>query len=95
MMGGSMTSSVAPVYIVDDDSSVRESVGSLIRSAGWPVLAFGSAREFLDSRWASTPSCLVLDLDLPGMTGLELQQQLDPRFSVIFLTGRGDIFPRP
>jgi two-component system nitrogen regulation response regulator GlnG len=91
MMGGSMTSSVAPVYIVDDDSSVRESVGSLIRSAGWPVLAFGSAREFLDSRWASTPSCLVLDLDLPGMTGLELQQQLDPRFSVIFLTGRGDI----
>jgi DNA-binding NtrC family response regulator len=86
-----MTSSAAPVYVVDDDSSVRESVGSLIRSAGWPVEAFGSAREFLDSCWASTPSCLVLDLDLPGMSGLELQQQLDPRFSVIFLTGRGDI----
>jgi DNA-binding NtrC family response regulator len=86
-----MTSSVAPVYVVDDDSSVRESVGSLIRSAGWAVEAFGSAREFLDSRWASTPSCLVLDLDLPGMSGLELQQQLDASFSVIFLTGRGDI----
>jgi len=70
---------------------VRESVGSLIRSAGWPVEAFGSAREFLDSRWASRPSCVVLDLDLPGMSGLELQRKLDARFSVIFLTGRGDI----
>jgi DNA-binding NtrC family response regulator len=89
--GNGMTSSVAPVYVVDDDLSVRESVGSLIRSAGWPVESFGSAREFLDSRWARTPSCVVLDLDLPGMSGLELQQRLDARFSVIFLTGRGDI----
>jgi DNA-binding NtrC family response regulator len=86
-----MTSSAAPVYVVDDDLSVRESVGSLIRSAGWPVEAFGSARQFLDSRWASRPSCVVLDLDLPGMSGLELQRKLDARFSVIFLTGRGDI----
>jgi DNA-binding NtrC family response regulator len=86
-----MTSSAAPVYVVDDDLSVRESVGSLIRSAGWAVEAFGSARQFLDSRWASRPSCLVLDLDLPGMSGLELQRKLDARFSVIFLTGRGDI----
>jgi DNA-binding NtrC family response regulator len=86
-----MTSSAAPVYVVDDDSSVRESVGSLIRSAGWSVETFGSARQFLESRWASTPSCVVLDLDLPGMSGLELQRKLDARFSVIFLTGRGDI----
>lgn len=87
-----MTSSAAgPVYVVDDDSSVRESVGSLIRSAGWNVEAFGSARQFLDSPWANRPSCLVLDLDLPGMSGLELQDKLDARFSVIFLTGRGDI----
>jgi len=86
-----MTSSAAPVYVVDDDVSVRESVGSLIRSAGWPVEAFGSARKFLESRWASRPGCLVLDLELPGMSGLELQQKLDARFSVIFLTGRGDI----
>ncbi len=86
-----MTSSATPVYVVDDDLSVRESVGSLIRSAGWPVEAFGSARQFLDSRWASRPSCVVLDLDLPGMSGLELQRKLDARFSVIFLTGRGDI----
>jgi DNA-binding NtrC family response regulator len=55
------------------------------------VEAFGSARQFLDSRWASRPGCLVLDLELPGMSGLELQQKLDARFSVIFLTGRGDI----
>jgi DNA-binding NtrC family response regulator len=79
------------VYVVDDDASVRESVGSLIRSAGWPVEAFGSARQFLDSPWATKPGCVVLDLDLPGMSGLELQRMLDPRFSVIFLTGRGDI----
>ena len=86
-----MTASVAPVYVVDDDSSVRESVGSLIRSAGWPVESFGSARQFLESPWATQPGCVVLDLDLPGMSGLELQRMLDPRFSVIFLTGRGDI----
>jgi DNA-binding NtrC family response regulator len=79
------------VYVVDDDSSVRESVGSLIRSAGWPVEAFASARQFLESPWAAEPGCLVLDLELPGMSGLELQGKLDPRFSVIFLTGRGDI----
>jgi DNA-binding NtrC family response regulator len=86
-----MTSSAAPVYVVDDDLSVRESVGSLIRSAGWSVEAFGSARQFLDSHWANRPSCVVLDLDLPGMSGLDLQRKLDARFSIIFLTGRGDI----
>jgi DNA-binding NtrC family response regulator len=84
---------ITPVYVVDDDSSVRESVTSLIRAAGWPVEAFASGREFLSSRWATLPSCLVLDLELPDLTGLELQAQL-PRgdaFSIIFLTGRGDI----
>jgi len=86
-----MIFSAAPVYVVDDDSSVRESVGSLIRSAGWPVETFGSARQFLESRWAGQPGCVVLDVELPGMSGLELQRMLDPRFSVIFLTGRGDI----
>src|ERR1700690_928237 len=91
MKGEIMPSSAAPVYVVDDDSSVRESVGSLIRSAGWPVESFGSARQFLESRWVTQPGCVVLDLELPGMSGLELQRMLDPRFSVIFLTGRGDI----
>ncbi len=86
-----MTSSSEPVYVVDDDSSVRESLGRLVRSVGWPVETFSSAREFLDSRWASQPSCLVLDLQLPDLNGLELQGQLDPKFSIIFLTGHGDI----
>jgi DNA-binding NtrC family response regulator len=86
-----MNSSAAPVYVVDDDLAIRESVASLIRSAGWSVEAFGSARQFLDSRWAKRPSCVVLDLELPGMSGLELQRKLDADFSVIFLTGRGDI----
>ncbi|MGA3120726.1 MAG: sigma-54 dependent transcriptional regulator [Polyangiaceae bacterium] len=86
-----MNSVRAPVYVVDDDSSVRESVGRLVRSAGWPVEAFASAQEFLKSPWASHPSCLVLDLDLPGLSGLELQRQLDARFSIIFLTGHGDV----
>jgi DNA-binding NtrC family response regulator len=89
-----MTLSAVPVYVVDDDVSVRESVGSLIRSAGWPVETFGSAQEFLASRWAGQPSCLVLDVELPDLSGLELQRKLaraDAKFSIIFLTGRGDI----
>jgi DNA-binding NtrC family response regulator len=87
-----MTTSAAPVYVVDDDLSVRESVGSLIRSAGWPVETFASAQEFLASRWAARPSCLVLDVELPDLSGLELQRKLaDANFSIIFLTGRGDI----
>jgi DNA-binding response OmpR family regulator len=86
-----MTTSPDRVYVVDDDSSMRSSLGNLVRSVGWPVETFGSAREFLDSRWASQPSCLVLDLELPGLSGLELQRQLDARFSIIFLTGHGDI----
>jgi DNA-binding NtrC family response regulator len=88
-----MTTST-PVYVVDDDSSVRESLQRLIRSAGWRVETFGSAREFLASPWAGQPSCLVLDVDLPDLSGLELQQRLagaDSKFSIIFLTGHGDI----
>jgi DNA-binding NtrC family response regulator len=89
-----MTTSAAPVYVVDDDPSVRESLRRLIRSAGWPVETFGSAREFLASPWSGQPSCLVLDVDLPDLSGLELQQRLasaDSKFSIIFLTGHGDI----
>src|SRR5262245_22488830 len=83
-----------PIYVVDDDPSVREAVGSLIRSAGFRVEMFASAHEFLASRWADVPSCLVLDVRLPGLSGLELQQQLvkagRPN-AIIFLTGHGDI----
>jgi DNA-binding NtrC family response regulator len=83
-----------PIYVVDDDASVREAVGSLIRSAGFRVEMFASAQEFLASPWADVPSCLVLDVRLPGLSGLELQQQMvrtgRPN-SIIFLTGHGDI----
>ncbi len=83
-----------PVYVVDDDASVREAVESLIRSAGFPVRTFGSAQEFLATPRADMPSCLVLDLHLPGLSGLELQRELardDVQIPIIFLTGHGDI----
>ena len=89
-----MTTATAPVYIVDDDASVREAVGRLVRSAGWKVETFASAQEFLASRWADVPSCLILDVRLPGLSGLDLQQRLaqsGARTSIIFLTGHGDI----
>ena len=84
----------ARVYVVDDDASVREAVGSLIRSAGLRVETFASAQEFLTSRRANTPNCLVLDVQLPGVSGLDLQQELakaDVQIPIIFLTGHGDI----
>ena len=84
-----------PVYVVDDDASVREAVGRLVRSAGWKVQTFASAQEFLASPWADVPSCLILDVRLPGLSGLDLQQRLatksGARTSIIFLTGHGDI----
>src|SRR5258708_4698037 len=93
-MGGSMTTLAAPVYIIADDASVRDAVARLVRSAGWTVETFASAQEFLASPWAHVPSCLVLDVQLPGLSGLDLQQHLaksGARTSIIFLTGHGDI----
>jgi DNA-binding NtrC family response regulator len=89
-----MTTPEVPVYVVDDDASVREAVGRLVRSAGWRVETFASAQEFLASPWAEVPSCLILDVRLPGLSGLDLQQRLaksGARTSIIFLTGHGDI----
>ena len=89
-----MTTPEVPVYVVDDDASVREAVGRLVRSAGWKVETFASAQEFLASPWADVPSCLILDVRLPGLSGLDLQQRLaksSARTSIIFLTGHGDI----
>jgi DNA-binding NtrC family response regulator len=89
-----MTTPGTPVYVVDDDASVRDAVGRLVRSAGWKVETFASAHEFLASPWAGIPSCLVLDVHLPGLSGLDLQQQLAKSgagTSIIFLTGHGDI----
>src|SRR6185503_10109811 len=84
----------APVYVVDDDPSVREAVGSLVRSAGLKVQTFASAQEFLATPRKNVPSCLVLDVQLPGLSGLDLQQALaraDEKIAIIFLTGHGDI----
>jgi DNA-binding NtrC family response regulator len=89
-----MTTVATPVYIVDDDASVRDAVGRLVRSAGWKVETFASAHEFLGSCWADVPSCLILDVRLPGLSGLDLQERLaksGARTSIIFLTGHGDI----
>jgi FixJ family two-component response regulator len=81
------------VFVVDDDISVRESLELLIRSAGWGVETFESGRMFLSRPRASVPSCLLLDVTLPGVNGLELQQQLAQRteMPIIFITGHGDI----
>src|SRR5438445_530015 len=82
------------IAVVDDDASVREAVGSLLRSEGLKVETFGSAREFLASPRRDPPSCLVLDVELPGLSGLDLQQELlkgNAQIPIIFLTGHGDI----
>jgi len=83
-----------PVCVVDDDASVREALGSLLRSAGLAVETFRSAREFLTSPRRDASSCLVLDVELPGLSGLDLQRELanaGVRIPIIFLTGHGDI----
>jgi DNA-binding NtrC family response regulator len=82
------------VFVVDDDRSMRESLQSLLRSAGLNVQTFASAQEFLTYQRPAAPSCLVLDVQLPGLSGLELQQELakgEVQLPIIFLTGHGDI----
>ena len=82
------------VFVVDDDSSVREALAGLIRSAGWNVEVFVSAHEFLARPRADAPSCLVLDVGLPGLSGLDLQTrmaELRTDIPIVFITGHGDI----
>jgi FixJ family two-component response regulator len=81
------------VFVVDDDVSVRESLEPLIESAGWQPRLFESAQRFLDCPRAAVPSCLVLDVTLPGLNGLELQKRLADRadMPIIFITGYGDV----
>jgi DNA-binding NtrC family response regulator len=89
-----MIQSVSQIYVVDDDVSVRESVGRLIRSVGLNAKAFATVQEVLASLEKEVPSCLVLDIQLPDIDGFELQQQLarkDLQVPIIFLTGYGDI----
>jgi FixJ family two-component response regulator len=85
----------APViFVVDDDASVRKSLSRLIRSAGYTVEAFASAKEFLARMPSTGPSCLVLDVRMPNVTGLDLQKTLAGavhRIPIVFVTGHGDI----
>jgi FixJ family two-component response regulator len=89
-----MSESTAMVFVVEDDASVREALAGLIRSAGWNVEVFVSAHEFLASPKTDAPSCLVLDVGLPGLSGLDLQArmaQLDSDIPIVFITGHGDV----
>jgi FixJ family two-component response regulator len=82
------------VFVVDDDAPVRETLSSLFRSVDLRVVVFGSAHEFLHSKIPDAASCLVLDIRLPGISGLDFQEELakaDVRIPIIFMTGHGDI----
>ena len=84
----------AAVFIVDDDSAVRETLAALFESVGLQAKAFASAQEFLQTKLPDCPSCLVLDVRLPGMSGLDFQsalQKANVQAPVIFMTGHGDI----
>jgi FixJ family two-component response regulator len=89
-----MTSNPGTVIVVDDDLSVREALASLARSIGLHVKLFPSAHEFLQSQRPESPSCVVLDVRLPGLSGLDLQRQrleAGLNIPIIFITGHGDI----
>lgn len=89
-----MTEGDVIVFVVDDDTPLRESLTNLLRSVGFRVAGFASAQEFLRSPRPDVPSCLVLDVRLPGLSGLEVQQRLaeaDLAMPIIFITGHGDI----
>ena len=84
----------AVVIVVDDDLSVREALGSLLRAAGFKVSLLSSVSEFLQAKRPEGPACLVLDVRLPGQSGLELQRELGAerrRLPIVFITGHGDI----
>ena len=84
----------AVVFVVDDDSSVREAIKSLIRLVGLRVETFGTAQEFLQSKRPDLPGCVVLDVELPGLSGLDLQRELAAHginLPIIFIAGYGDI----
>src|ERR1700716_4114211 len=84
----------ATVFIVDDDSAIREALSSLIRSVGFKIQTFASAHEFLRAPREDAPGCLVLDVRLPGLSGLDLQRELTQTnvyIPIIFISGHGDI----
>jgi FixJ family two-component response regulator len=82
------------VFVVEDDASVREALAGLIRSAGWNAEVYVSGQEFLSRPMPDVPSCLVLDVGLPGLSGLDLQSrmaELQQNIPIVFITGHGDI----
>jgi DNA-binding NtrC family response regulator len=89
-----MIDTAAPVYVVDDDASMREALESLLRSVGSTVRTFSSAQEFLETPRPDVPSCLVLDVELPGLSGLDLQRELaksNSSLPIVFLTGHASV----
>jgi FixJ family two-component response regulator len=89
-----MNEAAATVFVVDDDGSVREAIKNLIRSVGLRVETFASAQEFLQAQHPDVPSCLVLDVRLPGLSGLDLQREMadaNIQTPIIFITGHADI----
>src|SRR5262249_11301039 len=94
-VGSSPVATAKPiVFLVDDDVWVRESLQTLIHDEGWQPETFASAQEFLDRPREFTPSCLVLDISLPGLNGLELQKRVAVERTdrpIIFITGHGDV----
>ncbi len=90
----SMPERDALVFVVDDDPSIRDALQELIGSVGVRVQTFGSAKEFLESQRPDAPACLVLDVQMPGLSGLDLQRELAQagvQLPIIFITGHGDI----
>lgn len=89
-----MNAATPTVFIIDDDSSVRDAVSLLLRTDGLNVAAFASAAAFLEAVTVQQPGCLVLDVRMPGMSGLDLQKQLQARgfgMPILFMTGHGDV----
>src|SRR5438552_8471524 len=88
------TADAPMVFVIDDDADVRLSIAGLLKSAGLRSETFGTAQEFLDRRRSHGPSCLVLDVRLPGISGLDVQRELTDAgvpIPIIFITGHGDI----
>ena len=82
------------VFVVDDDVSVRESLELLIQSEGWQVETFASGQDFIARQLSDSPSCLVLDVSLPGLNGLDLQKRVSvehPHMPIVFITGHGTV----
>jgi FixJ family two-component response regulator len=89
-----MSQTVPIVFVIDDDVSVRESLESLLRFEGWQPETYASAQEFLARPRVQTPSCLILDVSLPGLNGLDLQKRVAAErtdMPIIFITGHGDV----